>query len=155
MGVGRMSGFVYFIGPEALFRRSPYNDEVKVKIGFTHNCPLQRLKTLQCGSPVTLDLIAYIDGSQDLERAFHDTFAQMRSHGEWFFVEHKLRDFLAYLYPNDWRQPRYADRAKVAVALYDTVFASRSPYPSVSDEIYLRCTDPSHLEGWFPEVCQA
>jgi Meiotically up-regulated gene 113 len=148
-------GFVYFIGPEALFHRDPDDDEVKVKIGFTRNNPHSRLAALQCGSPVWLDLIAYIDGTPELERAYHEAFAELRAHGEWFYLHHKLRDFLGYLYPDNYKDQRYVDRARLTVCLYDTVFARSSSHPSMTDEDYCKTTDPRWLIEWYPEVCEA
>jgi len=150
-----MSGFVYFIGPEAVIYRNPDSDAVRVKIGYTRYNPQTRLGALQCGSPVPLELIAYIDGTQELERAFHGAFAELRSHGEWFYVEHKLRDFLGYLYPERGDSPRYVHRDRLTVALYDTVFARCSSHPSMTDEEYCRTTDPRWLIEYYPEVCEA
>lgn len=149
-----MSGFVYFIGPEALFDRDLWSEAAKVKIGFTRNDPECRLHALQCGSPVHLNLLAYIDGSPELEKAFHGTFSEIRSHGEWFFCHHKLRAFLSDITPDDWKAPRYVTRERLLVALYDTVFAPNSPNPEVSDQDYCSGTDHRWLIEWFPEVCE-
>lgn len=148
-------GFVYFIGPEALFCRDQWSEAAKVKIGFTRNAPEYRLHTLQCGSPVHLTLLAYIDGPVELERAFHGAFAELRSHGEWFYCHQKLRDFLSYITPDDWKAPRYVNRERLSVALYDTIFAPVSPYPEVTDDEYCNGTDPRWLIEWFPEACEA
>lgn len=150
-----MSGYVYFIAPEAMFLRDEWEEAARVKIGFTRNSPAQRMHALQCGSPVPLTLLAYIDGPVELEKAFHGAFADMRSHGEWFYCHHKLRDFLLYITEDDWKAPRYVSREKVAVALYDTVFAPSSPHPSITDEEYCKCTDHRWLIEWFPEACEA
>ena len=87
-----MSGFVYFIAPEALLCRQQDDELRYVKIGYTGNKPEARLAALQTGCPAPLTLIAYIDGSPELERDFHNTFADLRMTGEWFCVAHKLEN---------------------------------------------------------------
>lgn len=147
-----MSGFVYFIAPEAMFCRDEESLQ-RVKIGFTKSNPVERLKNLGCGSPVPLELIGYVDGPIELERAFHDAFAPLRCQGEWFYADLKLRDFLGYF--DDRPRPhdeRYIDRDKLLVSLCANVFAECAPNPSISDDDYLASADPSYLAPWFPEV---
>lgn len=68
------TGTIYFIGPE----------QGVVKIGFTNDLK-QRLRRLQCGSPVPLYVLAAIEGQpQTLEREYHERFKAAREHGEWF-----------------------------------------------------------------------
>lgn len=56
-----------------------------VKIGFTTGCPHARLKALQTGSPILLDLIHHEPGyGVEYERALHEYFAEDWQHGEWF-----------------------------------------------------------------------
>lgn len=148
-----MSGFVYFIAPEAVFIRSEEGLRV-VKIGYTRNHPKARMFQLQTGSPVGLELLAYIDGTIDLERAFHDAFAELRWQGEWFLLERKLYDFLHYfsdLPPNS----RYVNRSTLGVSIYDNILATSSSHPTCSDEDYLNSCDPKPLLRFFPEVCEA
>lgn len=148
-----MSGFVYFIAPEAVFRRDEEDLRV-VKIGYTKFHPQSRLNGLQTGSPICLELLAFIDGNTALERAFHDAFAELRWQGEWFLLERKLHDFLGYfdgLPPNN----RYVSRETLGVSLYDNVFAQTSPHPKWTDEEYCSSAEPRFLAKWFPEVCEA
>jgi hypothetical protein len=148
-----VSGFVYFVTPEAVFHRSEEDLHV-VKIGYTRFHPRVRMRELQCGSPVTLELLAYIDGSIPLERAFHDTFAELRWQGEWFLLDRKLRDFLGYfngLPPSD----RYVPREQLLVSLYDNVFAPTSSHPQWTDEEYQASAEDGFLRVWFPEAMDA
>jgi hypothetical protein len=64
---------VYFIG----------GDIGAIKIGAAHD-PAARLKTLQCGSPIPIRLLAIADGCHEVEREYHRQFAAHRLHGEWF-----------------------------------------------------------------------
>ncbi|WP_078531189.1 GIY-YIG nuclease family protein [Streptomyces sp. PsTaAH-124] len=69
-----MTDQVYLIGsPE-----SPL-----VKIGYTDN-PERRLRHLQTGSPLPLQLLALFEGGCITEAALHRRFADKRRHGEWF-----------------------------------------------------------------------
>lgn len=141
-----MTGFVYFIGPEALYHRS---DIQFVKIGFTKNNPDARLRSLQCGSPVVLNVHAYFEGSEALERAFHEAFAELRSHGEWFFLERKLFDFLHYFYD----PPRsYVTQERLQASIYDNIFARCSSHPSMTDEEYLGSCEPGPIRRHFPKL---
>ncbi|MCY0921148.1 GIY-YIG nuclease family protein [Streptomyces sp. H27-G5] len=54
-----------------------------VKIGWTGN-PEQRLRNLQTGSPVPLQLLAVFEGGAIVEAELHRRFADKRRHGEWF-----------------------------------------------------------------------
>lgn len=69
-----MSDLVYVIGPES----GP------VKIGYTSKSVQVRLSTLQIGSPVTLFVIATIEGPLELEKYLHRLCVDYRLHGEWF-----------------------------------------------------------------------
>lgn len=65
---------VYLIG-------SP--DSPLVKIGWSDN-PERRLRDLQAGSPVLLQLLAVFEGGHLIEAELHRRFAGKRMHGEWF-----------------------------------------------------------------------
>lgn len=147
------SGYVYFITPEAVFHRNEEDLQV-VKIGYTRHHPTARMRDLQVGSPVPLELLAYIDGSIALERAFHDCFAELRWQGEWFLLDRKLFQFLGYFSGLPVNN-RYVDRDRVCVSLYDNVFCDGSPHPRWSDDDYESSADPEFLLRWFPEVLEA
>jgi len=66
----------------------------QVKIGYTENAE-QRLKALQCGSPVPLELIATMPGDVGTEAEMHARFSGARVHGEWFQWAGELAAFLA------------------------------------------------------------
>jgi hypothetical protein len=147
-------GYVYFIGPEALlFRSWEPHDPYCVKIGYSKFHPSRRLMELQASSPMGLELIAFIEGPPSLERAFHDTFAELRSHGEWFFCTLKLHHFMCYFANLPPRQ-RLVERPRLVTALYDAVFSDCVPHPSISERKYLASARPEYLEPWFPEVLE-
>lgn len=144
-----MSGFVYFVAPEALFHRDEY--DALVKIGFTRGNPHARLAALQTGSPVHLKLWAYADGSPELEKAFHNTFAGLRSHGEWFWAHFKFRDFLGYL----GHEPNTGNRItkeQLEVAVFDNIFSSHPPYPDTPESEWLASAEPQYLRPFFPHL---
>lgn len=100
--MSNLDGLVYFI-------TSRHGDEIRVKIGFTKGDPTDRLRNLQCGSPVPLAIYMAFEGNKATEKIFHDTFAPLRLHGEWFEMKGKLRDFMLCLHeqamkrrPADW-----------------------------------------------------
>lgn len=74
LGIFRPNSKVYLIGHPLL---------AHVKVGFA-NDPDQRLKDLQTGSSVKLDLLGYIDGDVELERDIHKKLEPWRLMGEWF-----------------------------------------------------------------------
>lgn len=142
--------FVYFIAPEALLNR-PENDCGKVvKIGFTKSHPYSRLKTLQTGSPLPLKVWFYFHGSQDLEAAFHETFAELRVHGEWFMVQDKLEEFIQYL-GEEPHVGHLVDDEKLAAAVFDNIFQWHPPHPSINKHWWLRSATPECLAAHFPD----
>ncbi|MFJ9493996.1 GIY-YIG nuclease family protein [Streptomyces sp. NPDC101224] len=54
-----------------------------VKIRWSDN-PERRLRHLQTGSPVPLQLLALFESGAVMETALHRQFADKRRHGEWF-----------------------------------------------------------------------
>lgn len=54
-----------------------------IKIGVAVDVE-ERLRTLQCGSPFELRLIARVPGGYDLEADLHRRLCEHRLHGEWF-----------------------------------------------------------------------
>lgn len=78
------SGIVYFIAckdPEYRIK-NPH-----MKIGWTTDLE-GRLRGIQTGSPVELDVMGYIksDDPVKLEKYFHSIFKKDKRHGEWFDV---------------------------------------------------------------------
>ncbi len=66
----------------------------KIKIGCASD-PESRLRSLQCGSPVPLTIIALMRGSRRDERSLHRRFCHIRSHGEWYHPADELLDHIA------------------------------------------------------------
>lgn len=83
--MNKMPGVVYFIAS---------SDPPRCKIGYTAGDPNKRLRALQSGSPLKLGIYCAIEGSPATEKIFHETFAPLRVHGEWFDIKGKLLDFL-------------------------------------------------------------
>lgn len=142
-------GYVYFITPEAVLYRRDLEAPM-VKIGYTKSNPQKRLNVLQAGSPVLLEVHAYLEGGPDLENAFHNAFAELRSHREWFLAEGKLRHFLGYLESEGTQ--KFISREDAITAVHDVILAGCSPHPEVSDEDYLATADPAFLKPFFPEA---
>lgn len=78
-------GYVYFV-------RSPANGFIK--IGHTSGHPSKRLDGLLTSSPVELEPLGVMGGSQDDERRLHALFARSRRHREWF---EPTEDLLAFI----------------------------------------------------------
>lgn len=53
------------------------------KIGFSKN-PDVRMRELQTGNPLEVKLIGTVQGSRQLEKAWHVKFSKRRIRGEWF-----------------------------------------------------------------------
>jgi len=79
-------GYVYFIAPSG---------GGCVKVGFTENDVAWRLRALQCGSPVRLEVIGLVRGPILFERWFHAVLEPDRSHGEWFHPTSRVMATLA------------------------------------------------------------
>lgn len=73
-------GSVYVVEAPAVGRQ---------KIGHTVRDPLVRLRGLQSGSPVLLELRCSFEAPPDVEAQLHDRFADCRLHGEWFDLTEK------------------------------------------------------------------
>lgn len=71
---------IYFIGHSLL---GP------IKIGYAVS-PNDRMEELQIGSPLTLQILAVIEGGRKQEAALHKHFNNVRLHGEWFYSSSNL-----------------------------------------------------------------
>jgi hypothetical protein len=139
---------VYFIGPEATKLRA-FDTTLCVKIGFTSGCPQRRMNSFQAGSPVPLELLAYTDGTLALERAFHEVFAPLASHREWFFFCDRLSSFLWYL---DAAEP-FIPRERLINAISDILWPdSPVPHPSIDEAAWRSSAHVSPLLPFFPEL---
>jgi len=79
-------GFVYVVLAVGIGR---------YKIGFSISDPRFRVKALQIGSPIKLELVAVIPKcSRDDELALHHRFEASRLHGEWFSGTSDLLAFI-------------------------------------------------------------
>lgn len=61
------------------------HDNEYVKVGKADDVQ-KRLSGLQTGSPRKLKLLAAIPGDHEQERAIHQRFSHLRTHGEWFYA---------------------------------------------------------------------
>lgn len=86
-----------------------------VKIGFTKNAVERRLSAIRMYSPLPLELVGTIPGSQAVEAALHAKFRSNHLHNEWFVLEGPLRRFLGALALGD--EPTVA--AVVREAVYE------------------------------------
>ena len=62
-----------------------------IKIGYSTDIE-RRIRQISTMSPVPVNLIATKKGSPQHERALHSAFH--RSHGEWFYADEKLRQYI-------------------------------------------------------------
>lgn len=79
--------FIYFIRAKALGF---------IKIGYSSNVA-KRIKSLDTGSPDTLELIKVIPGGQEMEHKIHQFFDDIRVKGEWFQPDSKLLNYIEKL----------------------------------------------------------
>lgn len=80
-----MSGYVYFIqAGEA---------DAPIKIGYAKNVDT-RLKAIQCTQHEPCQVLAYVPGSIEVERALHAKFATSHKSGEWFEASFALITFI-------------------------------------------------------------
>ena len=70
-------GFVYFIEEE---------ERSRIKIGYSEKHPIQRLKSFQTGNSNKLNLMGYIEGTEEDENNLHLEFSKerIRDENEWF-----------------------------------------------------------------------
>lgn len=54
------------------------------KIGWTSGSVSERVKSLQCGCPFSLCVVARMPGDRSVERDLHERLREARVHGEWF-----------------------------------------------------------------------
>jgi len=69
--------------PNAIYAVRPTGAQGPVKIGACTN-PARRLRMLNTGSPVRLEMVASMPGSIELERRIHKALTAVRERGEWF-----------------------------------------------------------------------
>jgi len=72
-----------------------------VKIGYAKNDVESRVKDLQTGCPLALDIIHVEEGSLAKETYFHRLFSSSRIRGEWFHYEPEIAIYLGHLSHND------------------------------------------------------
>jgi hypothetical protein len=130
---------VYFIA-------ATQGDDVRVKIGFTRGEPADRLRSLQCGSPLPLGIYTAFEGDKATERLFHKTFAPLRLHGEWFAMKGKLRDFMICLM-DDAMTRRPADWIHVLEAVEIVILADAPIRDDDDPAEYMASADMSPWEG--------
>jgi hypothetical protein len=132
------TGLVYFVS-------STVGGVARVKIGFTRGDPTARLRALQCGSPLPLGIYTAFEGDERMEKAFHQTFAPLRLHGEWFEVKGKLLDFLLCLM-DDAMERKPANMVHV-LEVVELVILATEPIRETDDpEEYLASADTSPWE---------
>lgn len=80
---------IYFIRPVGL--------PGPVKVGFTKRDAATRMKDMQCGSPLELEVWAFFPGDTSDEYAIHYHLIDSHSHGEWFFYTDKMENLVENL----------------------------------------------------------
>jgi hypothetical protein len=140
--MSKMPGLVYFIATT--------EGPTRCKIGYTTGNPQARLRNLQCGSPVPLGIYCALEGNMETEKRFHETFAPLRVHGEWFDVKGKLLDFLLCLL-DDAETRKSADWVRVLEAV-ELVILADGPIRETDDkEEYMASANTGPWE-WMREA---
>lgn len=65
-----------------------------IKIGYAAN-PIWRLQAIEAMNPEPLQILATVEGTQQLERALHRKYAKFRVKGEWFEPAQVILDMIA------------------------------------------------------------
>jgi hypothetical protein len=85
----------------------------KIKIGTTQRPLAKRLKELKTYSPVPLYLLAYVTvvgtKSLEIEEKTHSDLKNNYSHGEWFWYDNKIREYVANLIWNSEHYGRFGN----------------------------------------------
>ena len=109
-------GCIYFI-----------TDGKFVKIGFSNNLK-QRLVAMQSHSPYDLKTVYVSEGTEKLERLFHDLFKDLKVRGEWFKYSGNLYEFIEYCTENGYviidkntRDVNLSNKLRNLVDLYNKV----------------------------------
>ena len=88
-----------------------------VKIGYSTN-PRARASQVRCNTPADVDLVGYIPGTVEDERAIHARLSEWRISGEWFRLEGNVADFVESVrgkciaVDRKWRAVTQTDLAK-------------------------------------------
>lgn len=131
-----------------------HGDETRVKIGFTRGEPADRLRNLQCGSPLPLGIYTAFPGTKETERLLHRTFAPLRLHGEWFVMRGKLRDFMLCLL-EDAQTRRPADPVHVLEAVEIVILADAPIRDDDDPAEYMASADASPWEWMRQALAEA
>ncbi len=86
--------------------RTGHEDGGYIKIGYSKSSVENRVRTLQTGTPLPLEIMAVIDGEISDEKAMHvnlDRF-RVRQNGEWFYDCAEIRKILG-IAPETERSP--------------------------------------------------
>lgn len=62
-----------------------------IKVGSSDD-PKSRLTLLQCGNPYKLHLLKVVE--EDIEKEVQEKFYHLRTNGEWFYYDDKLKEFV-------------------------------------------------------------
>lgn len=79
----RDDGYLYFIADE---------DRTVAKIGRAKN-PWSRLRDMQTGNPVKLEMVYCFRADMNAERLFHERYSHLRIRGEWFKYIYDFESF--------------------------------------------------------------
>jgi hypothetical protein len=95
------------------------DDSRPIKIGYARNVG-KRIATMQTGCPDELNLLAVMDGDEDVERSLHGLMGHLRVRGEWFRPAPELLDQIKSVSDND--------SAASCRSLMALIRSRRSPY---------------------------
>ena len=83
-------GYIYFVATKEVI-----SDMYKrVKIGYTSKKPFMRLRELEQGSSVKLEMIGYMKGNVQLEQAIHKMFKDYNVHNEWYTYNYTMKELI-------------------------------------------------------------
>ncbi len=100
-----MSQLIYFA--------RPVGTDGPVKIGISSN-PYVRVRSLQGGCPLPLEIVATVEGDKTLERRFHAYFSETHSHCEWFAASEKMTNTIMRINQGLFRVKSLPDPTRIS-----------------------------------------
>jgi hypothetical protein len=99
-----------------------FGDRKYCKIGYTNDI-INRIASLQTGTPYKIELLSVIEGGCDTEKDIHLIFNEFRRHGEWFEFNSIIED---YFYKRMNEDMLELSKQGVLVEYYKTIVPSGS-----------------------------
>lgn len=71
-----------------------HGDSDAIKIGYSDVCAMARMRVLQCGTPIPLNMIGFVEGDIYQEKKLHRAVASKNISGEWYREDEELVEII-------------------------------------------------------------